>query len=573
MKKSEVVLLMKFHDYPYDRVDYEKSKQWMEEKTLALKNAVDYQVFKAVFDEIQQHNTYCFTMQSLCMIRHSIATQDPFYEKENAYWDEYGPLFEEINQKFVKVLLQSPYLEQIKEELPKTYFMILENKEKTFSSEIIKEKQKENALCSEYQRLIASAQIPFEGEIYTLAMLQKRMQDDDEAKRKKAYQAYWGWFQEKENEVDMIFDQMVHVRDQMAKKLGYDSYTQMSYAILNRFDYCEEDIKCYRKQVIEEVVPVANSLYKRQKERLGKDRLECFDENYEFKSGNPKPKYNKDEMVKRASKLYHELSKESGEFFDFMVEHELLDLEAKKGKDMGGFCEYLPYFSSPFIFSNFNGTSHDVDVLTHEAGHAFQCYTSGNIRPIECIWPGYESCEIHSMSMEFFAWPWISSFFEEDSEKYYYLHLGGAVKFIPYGILVDHFQHEVYNHPTMSIEERKALWRSLERQYLPHKDYESLPFLEKGTWWMKQAHIFMSPFYYVDYTLAQACALQFWVRLHQKDESAWDDYYKICQVGGTLTFREIVHLANLKVPFEEGCLNDVMKQVNGYLSAIHDKEL
>lgn len=564
---------MKFNEYPYERCDMEEVKRQLTEWKRILSEAKEYASFKEAFDACMKIFSQVHTMQSLCYVRYTINTKDTFYDKENDFWDEASPLIQEENTSVAKIVLSSQFVEELKKDVPVTYFMIAENGQKSFDSSIIQDLQEENRLVSTYQKLIAGAQIEFDGQTYTLASIGAKMEDDDRDTRKRAMAAYWSWMEDHEDEIDTIFDKLVRIRDKMSKALGFKNYVELGYVIRNRFDYNVEDVNAYRKQVIKDVVPVAEKLYHDQKERLGYDSLQCYDQRYEFETGNPKPKYDKDEMVKRAAAMYHELSKETGEFFDFMVEHDLMDLEAKQGKAGGGYCTIFPELRSPFIFSNFNGTSGDVDVLTHEAGHAFQVYCSRDIRPVDCIWPTYESCEIHSMGMEFFAWPWMTSFFEEDVKKYYYLHLGGAVKFIPYGILIDHFQHVVYENTDMTKEERKQAFRDLERIYKPSLNYDECPFLEKGTWWYRQSHIFASPFYYIDYTLAQVCALQFWLRLQNKDKNAFRDYYEICKVGGTKTFREIVELANLKIPFEEGCLEDVMKEISAYLEGIDDKKL
>ena len=371
--------------------------------------------------------------------------------------------------------------------------------------------------------------------------------------------------QSHQDEIDDLYDRMVKVRDRMAKKLGYKNYVELAYMLQCRFDYKQEDVANYRRQVLEDVVPLCNALYERQRERLGYDRLHVYDEKYEFASGNPTPKYDTQEMIARANTMYHELDERCGTFFDFMVEHDLLDLDSKKGKAGGGYCTVFAEDRSPFIFSNFNKTSHDAEVLTHEAGHAFQVFTSMGIRPVECIWPTYESCEIHSMSMEFFTWPWMETFFEEDADKYRFLHLGGAAKFIPYGVLVDHFQHEVYEHPEMTPAERRQTWRRLEKQYLPHKDYTDCEFLENGGWWFRQSHIFMTPFYYIDYALAQICAFQFFERSKKEPEKAWGDYYRLCQAGGSKGYFALLELAGLKNPFVDGTVEEVVAGLKPYL--------
>ena len=564
---------MKFKDYKYERYSYEAYAEAMDKAGKRLKEAKDYKSFKEAFDEGKQAFEHLDTMYNICYVRYTINTNDAFYQAENDYWDEAMPKMKSLTTAFDREVLASPFVEELKKDVPETYFLLAEFAQKSFGDEIIEDLQEENRLQSSYQKLIASAQIPFDGDVYTLSELGVKMEGADRDIRKRATQAYWGWMQSHQDEIDDIYDRMVKVRDRMAKKLGYKNYVELAYMLQCRFDYDQEDVANYRRQVLEDVVPLCNALYERQRERLGYDRLYVYDEKYEFASGNPTPKYGTQEMIARANTMYHELDERCGRFFDFMVEHNLLDLDSKKGKAGGGYCTVFAEDRSPFIFSNFNGTSHDAEVLTHEAGHAFQVFTSMGIRPVECIWPTYESCEIHSMSMEFFTWPWMEAFFEGEADKYRFLHLGGAAKFIPYGVLVDHFQHEVYEHPEMTPVERRQTWRRLEKQYLPHKDYTDCEFLENGGWWFRQSHIFMTPFYYIDYTLAQVCALQFWYRLYQKDESAFEDYYRICQIGGTKTFTQIVKAANLKVPFADGCLKEVMKAVKEYLDQVDDKAL
>jgi len=278
-------------------------------------------------------------------------------------------------------------------------------------------------------------------------------------------------------------------------------------------------------------------------------------------------------MVNHASTMYSELSDETKKFFDFMTERKLLDLDSKPGKRAGGYCTYIPDYSSPFIFANFNGTSDDVDVLTHEAGHAFQNFSSRGFKVPEYIWPTYEACEIHSMSMEFITWPWMKLFFEEDEIKYKFGHLSAGVLFIPYGVTVDEFQHYVYANPSATPTDRKSKWREIEKKYLPTKDYEDNEFLEKGGYWFRQGHIFNDPFYYIDYTLAQICAYQFWIRFNENKTEAWKDYYNLCTVGGSIPFLELVDYAKLKSPFKEETFDYIAGPIKKWLDNIDDGKM
>lgn len=564
---------MQFQEYAYQHMDALSLQKQLSELAEQIQQAKTIEQVQDCIKKVDTIRRFVATQVSLVEIRHTVDTKDAYYTKEQEYLDTVLPELEKDYEKINRALLESSFLEELKHRLPETFFLQKEMDLKAFDPIIIEDMQEENRLMTKYQALIASAEIPFDGEIYNLSSLEVKTNSSDRQVRKRALQAYWNWFEQHEEEVAQIFDQMIKVRTRMAQKLGYDNFIALGYARMHRYDYNQEDVAKYRRQVLKDVVPLCSALYKRQQKRLGYDTLHAWDEKVEFLQGNPTPKYDRAELVKRAQKMYHELSKETGVFFDFMVEHELLDLDSKPGKAAGGYCTFMPDYKSPFIFANFNQTQHDAEVLTHEAGHAYQIYESRDIYPSDCVWPTYESCEIHSMSMEFFTHPWMQSFFEEDVNRYYYSHMAGSLKFLPYGVLVDHFQHEVYAHPEMSHKERMDTWRRLEKEYLPHKNYEEVEILERGGWWMRQAHIFMSPFYYIDYTLAQVCAMQFWARMENKDPKAFEDYQHICKIGGTLPFRKIVKEAGLIVPFEEGCLAQVTGSVSQWLDEISEEEL
>jgi M3 family oligoendopeptidase len=455
--------------------------------------------------------------------------------------------------------------------------MLAENAKKVFNSSIIELAQAENQLSTDYNNLIASAQIPFNGETLTLPQIGKYASDKDQAIRKAAQDARNTWFEENEAAFDDIYDKMVKNRDDQARLLGYPDYVAMSYDRMNRFGYEREDVARYRKQILDEVVPVAQKYYERQARRNGHDdgKMAYYDLPLEFASGNATPHGTTSEKLATAQKMYHELSPETGSFFDFMVDSDLFDLDSKKGKQSGGYCEFLPEYKAPFIFANYNGTSGDVDVLTHEAGHAFQVYQSRHIEDPDIVWPTIEAAEIFSMSMEFITWPWMENFFGDQVTKYKYSHLLSALEFLPYGVLVDHFQHEVYSHVDWTPAERKACWRELEKLYKPEQDYSESAFLDRGTYWYRQGHIFDVPFYYIDYTLAQVVAFQFWKRfeIDGDREQAWQDYMAVAKTGGERTFLEIVETAGLKSPFAEGALHESIQAIDDFLSGISEEEL
>ncbi|RDW15588.1 M3 family oligoendopeptidase [Oceanobacillus chungangensis] len=565
--------MLKFEEYLYERPHLQTEKETFRGLLTAFSTADNLEVATKAMKAINAFRNKLSTLYNLVYIRASINTNDEYYLKERDYFDEILPEIQELDTEFYKVLVKSTYREALEERFGTQLFQIADFAIKSFSPSVIELMQKENKLASEYSKLKASAQIEFQGETYTLAQLEPFEESKDRNVRKQAIEAKFGFFQDNAAKFDELYDQLVKTRHEIAVKLGFKNFIELGYLRMQRIDYNAEMVDVFRKQVREFIVPAATKLYKRQAARIGIDSLKFYDESFEYTSGNAEPKGSPEWIIENGKKMYEELSDETNDFFQYMLDRHLMDLEAKKGKEAGGYCTFIDDYESPFIFSNFNGTSGDIDVLTHEAGHAFQVYSSRNIGVPEYLWPTSESAEIHSMSMEFFTWPWMDNFFKEDVEKYKFSHLASGLKFIPYGVAVDEFQHLVYENPEWTPDERKAAWKKLEEVYLPHRDYDGIAYLEAGGFWQRQGHIYQDPFYYIDYTLAQICAFQFWKRDRENHEDAWKDYLNLCKLGGSKPFLGLVEAANLRSPFEEGTVESVIGTIEEWLDSVNDQAL
>ena len=564
---------MKFNEYKYEHLDLEKIKKEFSELIESFEKAENVEGQVNAFDEIIKLRNHIETMQTLVSVRHSIDTNDEFYDKENEYMDEISPILFGFTNDFYKALVNSKFKDELIQKYGKFLFDLAENTLKTFSPEIIPDAQEENRLSSKYSKLIASAKIDFDGKELNLSQMVPYTQSKDRNVRIEAAKKVAQFFAENQDEFDNIYDSLVKVRTRMAQKMGYKNFVEFGYKQLSRLEYDAKMVEGYRKQVLENIVPLHTELRERQGKRLGVDKLKFYDEAIKFNSGNADPHGSPEWILNNGKTMYKELSKETDEFFTFMTENNLLDLLSKKGKMSGGYCTYIPEHKAPFIFANFNGTSHDIDVLTHEAGHAFQVYQSRGFEVPEYLWPSYEACEIHSMSMEFLTWPWMDLFFENDTDKYKFIHLSEALLFIPYGVTVDEFQHWVYENPEATPKERREKWIEIEKKYLPTRDYGEVEELKNGIFWFRQGHIFSSPFYYIDYTLAQVCAFQFWIKSRENREKAWQDYLNLCKLGGSKPFFELMKSANLKNPFEEGTLAIVIPKIKEYLDNVDDMNL
>ena len=564
---------MNFNDYKYERIDIDAVKKQFEKLIESFSKADSAEKQSKIMDEVINLRNHIDTMITLVSIRHSINTADDFYDKENDYCDEISPLLYGFTTDFYEALVTSKFRKELEDKYGKFLFDQAECSLKTFNEEVIPQLQEENKLSSKYDKLIASAKIPFDGEERTLSQMAPYTQSKDRNIRKDAAKKVAEFFSAHKNDFDEIYDKLVKVRTEIAHKLGFKNYVELAYARLRRLDYNAQDVAGYRKQVLENIVPLHSELRERQAKRLGIDKLKFYDEPIKFNSGNADPHGDPEWILNHGKTMYRELSKETDEFFTFMTENNLLDLLSKKGKNSGGYCTYIPDYKSPFIFANFNGTAHDVDVLTHEAGHAFQVYESRGYEVPEYLWPSYEACEIHSMSMEFLTWPWMGLYFENDEDKYKFIHLSEALLFIPYGVTVDEFQHWVYENPEATPEERRNKWLETEKKYLPTRDYGEIDELKEGIFWFRQGHIFGTPFYYIDYTLAQVCAFQFWIKSRENREKAWEEYLNLCRLGGSKPFFELMKAANLKNPFNEGTIASVIPKIREFLDSIDDMKM
>jgi M3 family oligoendopeptidase len=560
---------MKFSEMKYSRPSLEEMKNTVKSLTEELRTAESYEEAKAVFLKEQKAVRHVETLSTLVSIRHSINTKDPFYEEEQNFWNSAFPELQEYTQGWTLAMLESPFRKDFSEEYGDLMFINAEIAMKTFkpAEEFIAALQKENDLTNAYEKLLASAQIPFEGGIYTLSQLTPFKTDPDDSRRLAAWKAEGQWYKDNQAQLDDLYDQLVHLRDGLGKMLGYNGYTELGYYRMGRNCYTKADVEKFRAAVVKYLVPVADSIYRRQAERLGKTYPMSFADNcLEFRSGNPRPCGSAEDILAAGKKFYEELSPETGVFFNTMLDNELMDVLSTEGKQAGGYCTGLPDYEVPFIFANFNGTQGDVEVVTHEAGHAFAEWTNRSRVPLDYVWPSMEACEVHSMSMEFFAEPWAECFFGDDARKFRYSHLSGSLTFIPYGTMVDHFQHIVYEKPEMSPGERHAVWKELLGIYMPWMKLDGdIPFYSEGEGWQRQHHIYSMPFYYIDYCLAQTVALEFWKKIGEDLPNAWRYYMAYTEQGGSRTFTELLKNAGLESPFEESCLRSVCEKASTYL--------
>lgn len=559
---------MKFSEMKYERPDLDKVLAQCEEYAKKMATAQSGEELVQLYREENAMMAHYHTASCLASIHYTQDTRDEYWSGEQEWFDATGPAVSNAARNVAEAILSNPHAKALEEAFGTRILPSLRNLVLSMDDRVIELQKEENALTSAYQKLYGGAMAELDGKQLTIPQLTLYKQSTDPAMRRKAYEAEAVYFDAHRAEFDEIYDKMVKNRNEQARILGYNDYSELSYIRMNRIGYGPAEVAAFRQEVVEQVVPMIQKVLALRNKRTGIENPMFWDSTISFADGNPVPHGSYDELMAGARKMYHELSPETAEFIDFMQDSEMFDVLSRPGKMSGGYEEMLPDYKTPFIFANWNGTAGDVDVLTHEAGHALEGYLAArspkNIpEDIQC--PGMESAEIHSMSMEFLTAPWHHLFFKEDTDKYELLHAEDSFIFLPYGCMVDEFQHIMYQQPDLTPDERNAVWLELEKKYRPWNKFGDLPFYGRGAGWQRQLHIFECPFYYIDYCLATAIALQFFVASLKDHKDAWQRYMKLTNLAGMATYTELAESAGMKAPFTKGSLTELSRAVADWI--------
>lgn len=560
---------MKFKDMPYERPDLDEIKAKIGACARELAEAVDYAHAEQALRDHDTLRRHIDTLFNIAYIRHDLDNFDAFYAAESDFWNAANPEIGLADDAFNEALLTSPFRPELEEAFGRVLFDRLEQQRRVVSPEVVGDLKQEAELGSRYMALVASVEIGFDDESYTYSQFASLKGVSDDARRNAAWRAEGLSLAARAREFDDIYGELVELRTKMAHKLGYEDFVAMAYDVRGRLSYGHDEVVRFRDIVRTHVTPLTERLYRLQAERTGcAFPLSNADAGLTFRSGNPVPVGSTEDLLSAADRLYRELSPETDACFSLMRREGLLDLLPTKGKSAGGYMSVLPEYEVPFIFANCNGTRRDIDTLTHEVGHAFAYYLNTQRVPYDLSMPTSEACEVHAMSMEFIAWPWISGFVGPDTRKYKWSHLLGALEIICRGSMADHFQEEVYAHPEMSPEERCACWKRMMNSYEPWIDTEcAIPFYGEGRSWQPQLHFFTIPFYYVDYSIAQAVALEVWAQSLDDPRGAWERYLAYTRLGGTEAFTGLVRDAGFESPFDDACLAGICEKARTWFSS------
>ncbi|SCW28495.1 oligoendopeptidase, M3 family [Ruminococcaceae bacterium YRB3002] len=550
--------MIKFQNIKYERPSLDELKEKIQNIRFRLMTATEMEAAEAAIFEYEKLMSGFDTSYALCNILHDLDTSNEFYTSELEFYDEAIPAVSEMSSGVLSILLNCPCADSIREKYGNMIFLKAQNQKETISKEIIEDLAAESALENEYGQLQSEAEIIFSGKPLNLSMLAPHLESSNRTERRAAAKAIDDYYMMRKPKYDQIYDDLVKIRTKAAKKLGYDSFTTLGYKRMERYDYDRDDVARFREAILKYIVPITVQIRQLQKERLGLDELMFYDLNIMSREGNPVPTVSLKQYRKVAGLFFSKMFDASPSFFDVLSDHGFTDLISRHNKSTGGYCMYLEDYAIPFIFMNGNGTADDVATVVHEGGHAYAAIKSSESSPfVECLSPTLETCEIHSTAMEYMSYPYMNLFYGDLAEQYCQHHMTDGLLFLPYGCMVDEFQHVIYDNPDMTPSDRHRVWKELEERYQPFIKYDDQPFHAMGGAWMKKDHIFTSPFYYIDYCLSQVCALQLWMESREDMKTALIKYNTLCEAGGNDTFLNLISKAGLASPFD----TDVIKKV------------
>jgi len=560
---------MKFSEFPYYKPDINVVTKNYEELFEKFTAAESFEEQDKIFLKLYEAEKEFLTMETIAYVRFTSDTTNESFVEDQEYFDFINPVFGELEKKYYELFNSSPFLKQYEQKYGKQLIKNCMREAIISSDELEDEYRKESSLVNDYIKLRSGATINFEDKEVTLNGMRAYYSNLDRNIRKKSLEASYNFYVSKNEQTAKVFDELVKIRTEMAKKLGHDNYTGLAYILLKK-EFSLEDIKKFRENIVKYFIPVVLRLKERQRKRINVDKMMYYDSVLNFKTGNPKPKGDTSWVLEKGIEMYRSLSPETNEFITYMAENELIDLSGRKGKKTGGYSTFFFNHRAPYIFVNMNGTSSDIEILTHEAGHAFQNYLCKDYKLDVDIHASLDICEIHSMSMEFLAYDYMNIFFAEDTNKFYFKHIEDSILAILFASQSDEFQEIIYTNPQLTKDERNQVWKELTLKYTIPSDYDGNEFLLKGISWHNRAQIFFAPFYAIEYALAQIVAYQFLFKKKENHEEAFKEYVEFCRLGGKHSFSEALKTAGLKNPIEVETVKEMAEKIEAFLDTIDD---
>lgn len=557
--------MYKFSDLQYKETDYQSLAKMILDLTEKAKKADSPSSLEEVlkiYDTEMGEVGYNYT---LSYIHSSLDSSDSFWQealqkesKGNAMLDT-TPL--------LKAILENKYFSSLEEK----YGPVLRdklNKSISTGSKAQNERAEEGDLVSKYQREKAMVRINYKGkelsEGEVIPLFESPIREERIQSRKAVAKA----FLEKKELFGSMLERLVSLRDTIAKENGFSNYLEYMDINYSRIGYGEKEMDAFVSEVKEYVVPVLSHIFEETRKRLGLEEMTVADISLMFVDGNAKPSGRADVLKEAAKKMYKALSPEMEAFFTGMLDSHSIDVDFSPNKVSGmGFCTDLKKGMYPFVFGNLDGTSWDVTVFTHEVGHAWQSYASDQNLDLTLFREmPLDAVEIPSKTMELFSYPFAEEFFGKDGDKFRFAHFRNAVKEIVAYTSVHELNTWIYTHVGASFDEINEKWMEIQSSYYPNVSYGEMEEEEKkGASLLRNMGIFMFPRYLISYVFSEMCAIDLFMEYLKDKDKALDSYNRLCRMGGSKSYPEILSAAGLEPSYNKGRVKDVMEKVKAYL--------
>ena len=557
--------MYKFSDLQYKETDYQSLAKMilhLTEKAKKADSPSSLEEVLKIYDTEMGEVGYNYT---LSYIHSSLDSSDSFWQealqkesKGNAMLDT-TPL--------LKAILENKYFSSFEEK----YGPVLRdklNKSISTGSKAQNERAEEGGLVSKYQREKAMVRINYKGkelsEGEVIPLFESPIREERIQSRKAVAKA----FLEKKELFGSMLERLVSLRDTIAKENGFSNYLEYMDINYSRIGYGEKEMDAFVSEVKEYVVPVLSHIFEETRKRLGLEEMTVADISLMFVDGNAKPSGGADVLKEAAKKMYKALSPEMEAFFTGMLDSHSIDVDFSPNKVSGmGFCTDLKKGMYPFVFGNLDGTSWDVTVFTHEVGHAWQSYASDQNLDLTLFREmPLDAVEIPSKTMELFSYPFAEEFFGKDGDKFRFAHFRNAVKEIVAYTSVHELNTWIYTHVGASFDEINEKWMEIQSSYYPNVSYGEMEEEEKkGAGLLRNMGIFMFPRYLISYVFSEMCAIDLFMEYLKDKDKALDSYNRLCRVGGSKSYPEILSAAGLEPSYKKGRVKDVMEKVKAYL--------
>ena len=557
--------MVDFNKFSYKKIEYDYEKNIIIDLINKLKMTDNVNEYIELVRKINSIQNLIEEMYDYADIRNMRDVNNNYWCDEINYWNDYKPKFDALFIPFYEDLINSKFKKELEQIVPDNFFRVALSQLNSLSNNNLELLKQESELKTKYRNLNKS-KINFNGKEQTLNAVSGLFSDEDSKIRKKAHDAINNFYYEHKDEYQNILFDLIKIRNRIAKNTGYENYVQYSLVKLKRFGYNYDDIKLFRENIIKYIIPICKNMNELKKEELTLEVINYYDTIFFKKMPNLKV-YGID-LLNELKNSFVKVDDELSKLFNLMLEKNYIDLCQNSGKVYFSITNYLVCLGMPVITGNFKNSYLDLQTTTHEMGHSFQKYCSSIedknyiISPL-LKYPTMEIAEMFSYAMELIMMNKVSNIFSEDDyNKYQFIKIYNLVSQLPYICAVDEFQEIIYSKEDLKLDEINKIWLKLSKKYHLEISNSGNKNLNDGGYYYRQSHIFLDPFYYIDYALSYFGALSIW----NSSKENLDLFKQIARVASYYSFKDLIEKYNMPNPFDSENVKIISSNLNDELS-------